>query len=357
MSRSEEILTAMLDGETTAINPQCRKEQFLKAIANNEGTANLPEPNCREEVLLKRLAEKGLDRPDQTKTINPSTVKQVVTPDTGYELGSVTVNAVTKEIDANIQASNIKNGVSILGVTGTLDVDKPNQTKTIAPSENEQIITADTGYELGSVTIKAAPLQEKTVTPIGEQQIITADSSYYGLNSVTVEAAEIIRNQVDLIMTGNTGGLTDEQATSILDGTYSLEGDGTGEGGDAGDSEPNYEGSGFAEVWRMNDVLDFSEFEYMQGAYPMKFHHAGVDYIEDTDYLGFSSSSKYNRFHYINGATEEMTYFYSNEWLTEERDFCFYTPLDYDAGVAAGVGSNFYDWFTVNATKIYSADN
>lgn len=53
-------------------------------------------------------------------SITPSTSSQSFTassPYTGY--GTVTVNAVTSSIDSNIQAENIKNGVSILGVTGT----------------------------------------------------------------------------------------------------------------------------------------------------------------------------------------------------------------------------------------------
>ena len=58
-SRSEEILTAIVDGEMTEIEPRCRKEQFLKAIANGDAT-NLPNPTCREEELLLQIAEKGV---------------------------------------------------------------------------------------------------------------------------------------------------------------------------------------------------------------------------------------------------------------------------------------------------------
>jgi hypothetical protein len=61
------------------------------------------------------------DKPDQTKTATPTTSQQVIEPDTGYELASVTINPVTSSIDANIQARNIKKDVTILGVTGTLE--------------------------------------------------------------------------------------------------------------------------------------------------------------------------------------------------------------------------------------------
>lgn len=58
----------------------------------------------------------------QEKNVTPSTSKQTIIPDEGYNaLTSVTVNAVTASIDSNIQAQNIKKDVSILGVTGTLE--------------------------------------------------------------------------------------------------------------------------------------------------------------------------------------------------------------------------------------------
>ena len=59
----------------------------------------------------------------QTKTVIPSTIEQVIEPDENYNgLTSVTVNAVDNTIDANIVANNIRKDITILGVTGTLDV-------------------------------------------------------------------------------------------------------------------------------------------------------------------------------------------------------------------------------------------
>ena len=55
----------------------------------------------------------------QNVTVTPTTSSQSITADEGKRLGTVTVNAVTAAIDENIVAGNIKDGVTILGVTGS----------------------------------------------------------------------------------------------------------------------------------------------------------------------------------------------------------------------------------------------
>ena len=66
-----------------------------------------------------------------TLGVTPSTSSQTITP-TGSVDGwnQVNVSAVTSSIDSNITAGNIKNGVTILGVTGTLS---PGSEKTYGP--------------------------------------------------------------------------------------------------------------------------------------------------------------------------------------------------------------------------------
>ena len=77
----------------------------------------------------------------------------------------VKVAPVTASIDANIKPTNIRAGVTVLGVEGNLEPDKPDQTKTVTPSTAEQKVVADTGYELAEVTVEATPLQAKLWLP------------------------------------------------------------------------------------------------------------------------------------------------------------------------------------------------
>ena len=88
-----------------------------------------------EEVKIKvPITTLRIEPTTQTKTVEPTIEEQVITPDEGvFALSSVTVNPVTKEIDENIKAENIKEGVSILGVKGNV----------VVPDTNLEITNAD----------------------------------------------------------------------------------------------------------------------------------------------------------------------------------------------------------------------
>lgn len=113
-----------------------------------------------KEVKIKvPITTLRIEPTTQTKTVEPSIEEQVIIPDEGiFALSSVTVNPVTSEIDKNIKAENIKEGVSILGIEGTV---KP---------------------------FKELVLQDKTVNPTTEIQEIVADEGYDALNKVVVNA-------------------------------------------------------------------------------------------------------------------------------------------------------------------------
>ena len=121
----------------------------------------------------------------QKKTVTPTESQQTVTPDTGYDgMSQVTVEAVpagyigsgvTKKAaaiytpgtsnqtiganqylsgaqtikgDSNLVAGNIRSGVSIFGVTGTVVASSPNlQAKTVTPGTSSQTVRPDSGYD------------------------------------------------------------------------------------------------------------------------------------------------------------------------------------------------------------------
>lgn len=90
-------INAYLDGTTHGANISDTVDEFKKVYSGGGGG----------EVKLEE------------KTADPSTSQQVITASAGYDgLKKVTISAVTSDIDSNITAENIKEGVEILGVEG-----------------------------------------------------------------------------------------------------------------------------------------------------------------------------------------------------------------------------------------------
>lgn len=71
-------------------------------------------------------------------SVTPKTSQTVVTPEAGFNgMSKVTVEAVDRTIDANIIASNIKSGVTILNVTGNFEGDGGEGTANVYESVEE----------------------------------------------------------------------------------------------------------------------------------------------------------------------------------------------------------------------------
>ena len=117
--------------------------------------------------------------PTQSKSITPTASAQNVTPDSGKFLSKVTVSG-----DSNLVASNIKSGVSIFGVEGSLEASK-------------QI-----------------SLQDKTIR---ENGTYTADSEYDGLGTVVVdiEGGDVDHSAEDGLVTRNIITYTNDRVTTI----------------------------------------------------------------------------------------------------------------------------------------------
>lgn len=149
----------------------------------------------------------------QSKSVTPGYSSKTVTPDSGYNgLSSVTVAG-----DSDLVPSNIREGVTIFGVTGSYSkteiVDAVLQSKSVTPGRSGQYVYPDSGYnglsrvyvvgdgDLISSNIRegvsifgvagsystGTKYQSKTVTPNKNGFSVTADSGYNALAQVTVK--------------------------------------------------------------------------------------------------------------------------------------------------------------------------
>lgn len=114
-------LYAALGGETSTVAGASTVVDVLNEISklfSGDDDATL---NAEAINNIAAVASALVPKPSQDKTVTPTTSEQTITADSGKVLGTVTVSAVTAAIDDNIVAGNIKDGVTILGVTGTYD--------------------------------------------------------------------------------------------------------------------------------------------------------------------------------------------------------------------------------------------
>lgn len=91
-----------------------------------------------------------------------STLDQEVSIVQGYHDGSGKVTILDTE-KAKLIASNIKQGITILGVEGTLEPSSAVtvQSKTVTPTKDQQVVLPDEGYDyLSQVTVNAIPYVE-----------------------------------------------------------------------------------------------------------------------------------------------------------------------------------------------------
>lgn len=161
------------------------------AIRSNETTRNINENGTYRpdspytgfsEVVVNVKAKK------QPLQITPKTTSQTFSTNdeyTGYD--PVTVEAVTASIDSDIIATNIRKGINILGVVGTLVESKTQELQvtangTYTPSQGY------TGFSKVSVNINTVNNTTLTVTPKTTLQTFTPSQPYTGYGKVTINA-------------------------------------------------------------------------------------------------------------------------------------------------------------------------
>ncbi len=157
-----------LMGETKEVTPTKNEQVILPSEGKNALTSvtvnavdstidkNILSNNIRQGVEILGVQGWLIPLKGEEITITPSTSQQTITPSDGKNaITNITVNAVTKDIDSNIKAENIKKDTKILGIIGTLEGQKEEQTKTLEPnfSNGNIIIIPEENKVLSSVTI------------------------------------------------------------------------------------------------------------------------------------------------------------------------------------------------------------
>ena len=122
----------------------------------------------------------------------------------GYYSGTGNVQIAPAE-QQKIVPGNIKQGVTVLGVTGDYSGDAANlQSKTITPTETEQNVTADTGYDA---------LSQVTVNPIPGQ--------YKDVSTVTAIAADVLSGKIIVTEDGEVSGTMENRGR--MNGTVGMD--------------------------------------------------------------------------------------------------------------------------------------
>ncbi len=142
---------ASVTEKATAFPTEVRTPEGYDGMESVTVTApdNLEAENIRRGVTIAGVA--GTYTPKlQDKSVTPETLPTRISPDSGYAgLEGVTVNK-----PAELVSTNIKKGVQLLGYTGTYET--PTETKTVTPAAFPTQVAPDTsGYHLSSVTVNA----------------------------------------------------------------------------------------------------------------------------------------------------------------------------------------------------------
>lgn len=172
-------------------------------IVNNQSKTVTQNGTVRPDTGYTGLDAVTVNVPLESLTINPSTTSQSITHNNHGGYNSITVNPVTSSIDSDIQANNIKLGCNILGVNGNV-VELNGETRTINPSTSQQVITPTSGKNgITQVTVNAVTSSidaniiasniKKNVT------ILSVTGSYEGSGSISVDWDAFMTSHNDIL--------------------------------------------------------------------------------------------------------------------------------------------------------------
>lgn len=142
-------------------------------VNSNDATVSVAEILSGQTAYARGAKITGSMPNNGSVKLEISEVDDAISIPQGYHDGSGTVSLLSDE-KAKLIASNIKQGITILGVTGTLEPSSSVRVhaKSATPKSTQQVILPDPGYDyLSQVTVAAIPYVEadnaaggKTVT-------------------------------------------------------------------------------------------------------------------------------------------------------------------------------------------------
>ena len=163
--------------------------------------------------------------------VTPSTSVQHITPPAGADgFSEVDVQAVDSSIDADIQPINIRQGVDILGVVGTLQ-EITKQPLNITPSTSAQTYTAPTGEAYDPVQVDAVTASiDPNITPGNIKKDVSILGVEGTMGDFTWAFRDYWKNEIKLTKTNAYDGsflpeeLIDEYNDCTSIGAYFLNG-------------------------------------------------------------------------------------------------------------------------------------
>lgn len=273
---ADNVVECNLNANATEISGELECEVRLSKTVDNE-TNQITSPRFTIIVDETITSESGIVDAYQDKTVTPTKNTQILTADGQYKaLGTVTVKPIPNEYII------------------------PSGKKTI--SENGDNIDVK-AYEKVAVNVptSATPvLQEKTVTPSESQQIITPDGGYDALSQVTV------LGDANLLAENIKKGVTIFGVT----GTYEASGGG-------GSEITNFE-TAYNQGYNFNGTtITFTNATYSNGGYSFKIAFANGTYISGSagGGMGFSIYDPYS-----SSSTEIMQSYWTGDVEYTFRD-------------------------------------
>ena len=181
----------------------------VKAVTS-EIDENITTDNIKKGVTILGIEGtfKG-EKPEEEFDVRPTTTDQKITPHEGYAFSGGTVRAVTSDIDENIVADNIKEGVTILGVEGTHKGEKPEESFNVRPTTFDQTISPRDGYAFGSGTVKAVTAEiDDNIVPNNIREGVTVLGVEGTLKEVKPEESFVVQPKTtDQTITPNEGSV------------------------------------------------------------------------------------------------------------------------------------------------------